>query len=223
MVFGLISIVAGAAGLPISAATVPLGADASALSASSISQSATSQGNSQSAGQAEAGASPAEDPRLRKCNLIVRAQSTCSRSEEIEGKKVVIKDRALYVQGPGLEDCHPFEGFYLEYPFHGTPIRGMVSTIARDPPELNWIYADRNDRRLRCGGKTVSLPHIAGPWDWEEDGKYMTLEDWDGFAALEVEPGRWAVCYDTDDDHLAAVRTGRQVLECSLERDPCGE
>lgn len=114
-------------------------------------------------------------------------------------------------------DGHPFSGFYLEYPIEGKPL-ALVSTIKPDPPELNWIYVDKNTLQLTYGNKTQSLPHIYGPWDWTEDMQAVTLEDYEGFVALEESEGSWILCYDRNDDHLKSLRETRRVVECSLER-----
>ena len=95
---------------------------------------------------------------------------------------------------------------------------GLVSTIRQDPPELNWIYVDKDTLELKYGNKSQSIPHIVGTWDWTGDMKGLTLEGWEGFAALEESSGIWALYYDRDDDGLEVVRRGRRVVECILER-----
>jgi hypothetical protein len=93
-----------------------------------------------------------------------------------------------------------------------------VSTISKEPPELNWIYVDKNTLELKYGNKTQSLPHIFAPWDWTEHRQGLTLEGWEGCVALEEISGNWVLCYDRNDDHLEHLRRKRRVLECSLER-----
>ncbi|KAJ7453503.1 hypothetical protein FB451DRAFT_1050131 [Mycena latifolia] len=66
---------------------------------------------------------------------------------------------------------------------------GLVSTISKDPPELNWICADGDTRELKYRNKSVSLDHIHGPWDYTEDQKGLILDDWEGLVALEESPG----------------------------------
>ena len=97
---------------------------------------------------------------------------------------------------------------------------GLVSTISKEPPVLNWIYVDTNTLELRYGNKTQSLPHIYAPWDWTEGQEALTLDGWEGFVALEEEvgSGNWILGYDRDDDLLRNVRGDRTVLECSLRR-----
>lgn len=152
-------------------------------------------------------------------------------------------------------DGHPFTGFYVMYPDEDrSPTqRGLVSTISVDPPMLNWIYVDSETFELRYGNRTQSIEHTVGPWDWTEEelregggstlgmgidavgGRMMTLEGWEGFAALEEidadgriledEQGRvkWILAFDKDDDGLAAVnrrwpRKKRRMVEVNLER-----
>jgi hypothetical protein len=117
-----------------------------------------------------------------------------------------------------FSDGHPFSGFYLDYAPKKPPPPGLVSTIKPDPPELNWIYVDNNTLEIKYGNKTASIEHIVGPWDWTDDQKAVTIDGWEGFVALEEDPGVWALYYDRDDDHLSSVRGSRHLLECSLER-----
>jgi hypothetical protein len=46
----------------------------------------------------------------------------------------------------------------------------------------------------------------------------MTLEDWEGFVALEETPDSCVLCYDRNNDHLKHLRGKRRVFECGLER-----
>lgn len=98
------------------------------------------------------------------------------------------------------------------------PTRGLVSTISVDPPLLNWIYVDKNTLELKYGNRTQSREHIVGPWDWTEDEAGLTLEDWEGFVAVEEKDGEWAIYFDRDDNSLKGRAKGKRVLPCSLER-----
>jgi hypothetical protein len=121
---------------------------------------------------------------------------------------------------------HPFTGFYFMYPDDDrSPLqRGFVSTISDDPPMLNWIYVDKNTVELKYGNRTGSIEHIVGPWDWTEDESGVTLEGWEGFAAVEEEETpdglKWALYYDQWDDDFGNGRKvgGRNRVQCSLER-----
>lgn len=119
---------------------------------------------------------------------------------------------------PRYPDGHPFSGFFLDYPFADGEPRGLVSTISVDPPELNWIYVDKNTLELKYGTKSTSLGHIVGVWDWTEDQSGLTLDGWEGFVAMQVEDGGWILCYDRDDDKLKKVRGKRRVVDIQLDR-----
>jgi hypothetical protein len=98
--------------------------------------------------------------------------------------------------------------------------RGLVSTTSSaHPPPLNWIYVDKYSFEVRYGPRGEANGHILGPWDWTDDKSGLTLEDWEGFVAVEGERGVWNLYYDRDDDGLKGrVAKGTRVLQCSLER-----
>ena len=131
---------------------------------------------------------------------------------------VVLTDGKLYVSGENMHSAHPFSGFYIEYPFKEPKTLGLVSTIRPDPPELNWIFVDKNTLEVRYGNKTASIEHFAGPWDWTSGGERVMFDNYEAFCAMEESPGKWVLCYDMDDDRLARVRRGRRVLDCYLHR-----
>jgi hypothetical protein len=116
-----------------------------------------------------------------------------------------------------FDDGHPFSGFYLDYPVDPKPL-GLVSTISKDPPELNWIFADSRTLEVKYGNKTASQNHIPGPWDWTDDQEALMLDGWEGFVAMEEARGVWGLYYDRDEDQLARTRGKRTVVEISLER-----
>jgi hypothetical protein len=129
------------------------------------------------------------------------------------------------------EASHPFTGFYLEFKPEKRdnssmfqrlnkpePFRGLVSTISDAPPTLNWIYVDKYTFELRYGSRVQADGHMLGPWDWTDDEVGLTLEDWEGFVAVEEERDLWALYYDRDDNGLKGKISGRRVLQCSLER-----
>ena len=87
--------------------------------------------------------------------------------------------------------AHPFSGYYFNYPGGGAddePKLGLVSTIAVDPPMLNWIYADKDTGRVLHAGRKDTIGHHVGPWGWTEDDKWLTYEgDATRFVAAEEE------------------------------------
>ncbi|ERS95233.1 uncharacterized protein SPSK_06623 [Sporothrix schenckii 1099-18] len=83
--------------------------------------------------------------------------------------------------------AHPFSGYYFNYP-GDTPCLGLVSTIAVDPPMLNWIYADKDTGRLLHAGRKDTLGHRVGPWGWSDDETWLTYEgDATRFVAAQEE------------------------------------
>jgi len=160
-------------------------------------------------------------------------------AKEISGCTIVLKhDKVwLWPKDPSAElpknlkdDSvpHPFTGFYIMYPDEdrSPPERGLVSTISVDPPMLNWIYVDKDTLEVKYSNRSGSVEHIIGPWDWTEDETGVTLEDWEGFVAVEEEERpdglKWALYYDRWDDDFGNGRLlkgkGKTRLQCSLER-----
>ncbi|KAJ6555402.1 hypothetical protein DFH09DRAFT_1165309, partial [Mycena vulgaris] len=179
---------------------IPLSAVSTATSVAVISQGASAQ---ESGAQGAGGPDPKDDPRLAKFSLRARCEGADSAvRKNLDGKIVVLRNRKLRTILP--VDGHPFSGFYLDYPV-GTKPRGLLSTISKDPPELNWIYADNATLELKYGNKSTN---------WTDNRKALLLDDWEGFAALEESPGLWSVHYDRDVDHLRHVRgSKRRTLE----------
>ncbi|KAF2836259.1 hypothetical protein M501DRAFT_263951 [Patellaria atrata CBS 101060] len=174
-----------------------------------------------------------DESRMRKFHMDVYCDSDSNSAKRLNGRIVVVKNNKVYLHPKdpttleplpcedGSPGPHPFTGFYILYPDEerDPPERGLVSTISVDPPMLNWIYCDNETHELRYGNRTASKPHVVGPWDWEEDEVHVTLEDWEGFLAVQEPDGEWAIYYDRDDDGLASVGLAeREKFECSLRR-----
>lgn len=187
--------------------------------------------------QKEQNKEAADSTRMVKFHLDVYCSEKSPKQKDVHGTMVVTRNGKLYLSPAGDVGSangkqplpppgggpapHPFSGFYLMYPDEdrNPRQRGLVSTVALDPPMLNWIYADKNTLELKYGNRTASIQNIVGSWDWTEDEVGMMLEDWEGFVAVEEEDG-WAIYYDIDDDHLDNGKKvgGKTVLQCSLER-----
>ena len=107
----------------------------------------------------------------------------------------------------GQPDDHPFAGYFLPYPDQnwGRAGEGMVSTITDEPPQLNWIYVDRDTCEVKYGNRIESEPHIIGPWSVTPMDRRVTLEGWEGFMAVRYGPGEWALYFDVDDNGLKGV------------------
>jgi hypothetical protein len=130
----------------------------------------------------------------------------------------------LYIAVPsdefpdGQPDDHPFAGYFLPYPDQNWKRRGegMVSTISDDPPQLNWIYVDRDTCEVKYGDRVTSEPHIIGPWSVTQVDKRVILEDWEGFMAVKYGPGEWALYFDLDDNGLQGV-VGEDMMRVEVE------
>jgi hypothetical protein len=191
--------------------------------------------------QKEANAEAANETRMVKFYIDVFCDAASPRAGEVHGTMLVLKDDKVWLAPKDPETGlptpppdgggpppHPCTAFYIMYPDddRDPPERGLVSTISDDPPMLNWIYADARTLELRYGNRTQSLAHVVGPWDWTEDEEGVTLDGWEGLAAVDEGAGRadgmrWALYYDRyDDDFGGAGRKvgGRARLACSLER-----
>ncbi|GJN85451.1 hypothetical protein PLIIFM63780_009018 [Purpureocillium lilacinum] len=120
-------------------------------------------------------------------------------------------------QSPSSGSGHLFSGYYLPYPDSG--YEGLVSTISNDPPMLNWIYVDKDTHEVKYGERSVAQEHVTGPFDCTSQDRRLTLEGWEGFAAVEEPSGVWTLYFDRDDDGLATkVPLGTRVLEVELDR-----
>lgn len=119
----------------------------------------------------------------------------------------------------GRNDDHPFAGYFLPYPEQnwGRRGEGLVSTISDEPPQLNWIYVDRETYEVKYGTRAVSERHIVGPWDCTRIDKRITLEGWEGFMAVRVGLEEWALYFDREDDGLKGIVSPEtRILEVVL-------
>ncbi|KAK3318256.1 hypothetical protein B0H66DRAFT_228955 [Apodospora peruviana] len=121
----------------------------------------------------------------------------------LDGKRpvecwIVLKDGKLWIDHPAFPvPGHKFTGYYFMYPSEEQKL-GMVSTIADDPPMLNWIFVDKDSHLVRHGGRQETLGgHVIGPWYWTDDEEWLTLEkDNSQFVAVQLENNKWAVAWD---------------------------
>jgi hypothetical protein len=181
--------------------------------------------------------------RMQDFHLDVFCEAKSRKRDQVHGTVVVLKNGKLWLAPKDVKSkmplpmegdsrpCHPFTGFFLDYvgerpkvdPMFErlnkpTKIRGLVSTISKEPPTLNWIYVDRNTMELKYGSREQAYGHILGPFGWTEDQVGLTLEHWEGFVAVEERKDTWALYFDRDDDNLRDTVTRTRVLQCSLER-----
>ena len=165
-----------------------------------------------------------EEERMRKFRLECFCEANGRKAKEIDGGIVVLRGEKLYIlpRNCDQDTGHPFEGFYIEYPDPERPRPlplGLVSTISRDPPMLNWIYVDKNTREVKYGNRTQSRAHIVGSWGWdagEEGGAGgLTLEGDEGAVAVEADDG-WEIRWEDEDRNIGVK--GSSKLTVSLER-----
>ena len=165
-----------------------------------------------------------EEERMRKFRLECFCEANGRKVKEIDGGIVVLRGEKLYIlpRNRDQNTGHPFEGFYIEYPDPERPRPlplGLVSTISKDPPMLNWIYVDKITREVKYGNRTQSRAHIVGSWGWdagEEGGAGgLTLEGGEGAVAVEADDG-WEIRWEDEDRNIGVK--GSLNLTVSLER-----
>jgi hypothetical protein len=94
-----------------------------------------------------------------------------------------------------------------------------VTTISDDPPQLNWIYIEKDTYEIKYGLKVEAEPHLVGPWNSTEIDKRLTFDGWEGFTVVEVEDNAWQLYFDIDDDGLEKkVLMTKRVKEVELTR-----
>lgn len=162
----------------------------------------------------------------------------------LHSDKVWIEAKSPITRLPENVDHHPFTGFYIAYPDENRPYtRGLVSTISVDPPMLNWIYIDKDTLEVKYASRSGSIEHHVGSFDWTNEtndkqanqrdrsamrrehervesvgGDCVTFDDWEGFVAMEEQPGKWALYFDLNDDGLKEHKKGHKTVEVSLCR-----
>ena len=121
----------------------------------------------------------ANEKRMEKFYIDVFCADRDPRAKEIDGGMIVFRDDKAWIaeadSSTGLPTgeeatTHPCAAFYLSYPSELQPHpRGLVSTVSKDPPMLNWLYVDKDSLELRHGNRTKSIEHVVGDWDWTDE------------------------------------------------------
>lgn len=95
---------------------------------------------------------------------------------------------------------HKFAGYYFTYPSE-EGFLGLVSTIADDPPMLNWIFIDKDTDMMQHAGRKDTIGHVVGPWGWTDDERWLTLHGLaTGFMTAEDEETHlWQIFFDRGD------------------------
>jgi len=170
--------------------------------------------------------------RMYKFHLDVDVDHSAreNRGGEVQGMIITLHDDKLWLEPqdgttrqPRNDSHHPFTGFYVAYPDNDRPYtRGLVSTISRDPPVLNWVYVDKDTLECKYASRSGSIAHHVGSFDWtteENEGSNITLDEYEGFVAVDEGEGKgWALYFDMNDDGLKKHKKGRAVVEVSLVR-----
>lgn len=159
------------------------------------------------------------------------ARTSEDRKKLFENSRVVLRDGKLYVQLSTYsgEHNHPFSGYYLPYP--NSNFEGLVSTIADNPPQLNWIFLDTSSKisQIRHGLRLEAEEGITGPWGARvcaNGEKRFLFENWEGFIAVEneSEPDLWNLCFDKNDDGLQGkLQENQRTVEVELLREELEE
>jgi len=119
------------------------------------------------------------------------------------------------------EDGHVFAGYFFPYPDSGWGRRGdgYVSTISDEPPQLNWVYVDKDTYEIKYGLRADTEGHITGPWSSTPIDRRLMLDGWEGFTAVEESENTWALYFDVDDDGLEGkVPLDKRIMEVELTR-----
>ncbi|RPB25013.1 hypothetical protein L211DRAFT_823206 [Terfezia boudieri ATCC MYA-4762] len=124
----------------------------------------------------------------------------CEENEELNKKQIVLQDHKLYVKTPATQDYHAFSGYFLPYP--KSEETGLVSTISKDPPLLNWIYIDKKTKELKYGTGSESRENEHGTWSSDDEEEIMINSDKEGWVAIEEQEGggKWALYHDAEQD-----------------------
>ncbi|CZR65446.1 uncharacterized protein PAC_15346 [Phialocephala subalpina] len=160
-----------------------------------------------------------DEHRSRKCHLLVHCSKSSQYSPILEGKRVVLSGDKLYIDtGTELEIPfgHPFTGYFHPYP--ETKYSGLISSIAEDPPIMNWIYVDRDTFEVKFGTRPWAEHNHNGPFDCTRQDRRLTFGGWEGWLAVK-EGDFWALYFDRDNDRLVSkVEAGTPVLDIELWR-----
>ena len=137
----------------------------------------------------------------------MRVKKRRKRKKKKKAPKLTTQTGQLWIDHPSFPVAgHKFTGYYFTYPSGAQerqqqqqkPHLGLVSTVADDPPMLNWIFVDKDSGVVRHGGRQDTLGgHTTGPWYWSDDEQWLTLGgDAGRFVAVQLEGKKWAVAWD---------------------------
>lgn len=88
-----------------------------------------------------------------------------------------------------------------------------------DPPQLNWIYVDKDTFEVKYGLKKDTIGQHVGPWNVTPIDRRLNFDGWEGFTVVEEHPGEWALYFDMNDDGLEGkVGLDKRIMEVELSR-----
>lgn len=184
MVLGILSL----------AATVPL------LATSTVQLQNTAQETKDNNGSSVA------STKTNKCNLKVVPSGRMSSDVKnaVQSRRLVLKDGVvkLSAQNDNKPPHHLVTAYFL--PFPNSNYDGLVTTID-DMNMLNWVYLDSESYRVTYGTRAVAEKHLTGPMGLTvmADGQSkVTMDNWDGYMAVEDENGEWSLYFDKDSNGL---------------------
>jgi hypothetical protein len=122
-----------------------------------------------------------------------------------------------------IEQGHLLAGYFFPYPDKKWGCRGdgYVTTISDDPPQLNWIYVDKDTYEIKYGLRAEAEDHLVGPWNCSPVDKRLTFDGWEGFTVVETERDGncWQLYFDVDDNGLQGkVPPKKRIMEIELTR-----
>lgn len=80
------------------------------------------------------------------------------------------------------------------------------------------MYLDANSLQLKYGAQEDTEHNLVGPFNYTSREQHLTFEEWEGFCAVEIESGKWAVFFDVHDDGLVHLPLDARIVEIELER-----
>jgi len=119
------------------------------------------------------------------------------------------------------ERGHLLAGYFFKYPESnwGRKGEGFVTTISDDPPQLNWVYVDKDTYEVKYGLRKDAEGHIVGPWNCTPIDRRLSLDGWEGFTVVEESENSWQLYFDFDDDGLEEkVDPDKRIMEIELTR-----
>ena len=138
----------------------------------------------------------------------------------MNGRPIVLRDGKLWIDAgtkDGTPSGHLYAGYYLPYP--DSKHEGLVTIITDVAPIMNWVYVNRATHEVQYGVRVDAQPNLTGPFDCTRQDRRLTLDGWEGWCAVEEQPGLWALYFDVNDDGLKGkISPGTKVFEVELSR-----